>query len=177
MGKKDNISPCMKSEVKALVNVKLFSNREISRRLKVSEASVRRIKKKIESREEVCFSDESTFEILRNKAQFVRRSRVEKFHSDCVVQTVKHPTKIMIWSIISGKCTGRLDMIKGMMQQDQFKDVLQNRLIPQLEEWFPNGESYISMQERAPCHTARSIKAYLAEQNSLLLDWPVIALI
>ncbi|GFX28176.1 uncharacterized protein TNCV_425031 [Trichonephila clavipes] len=44
----------------------------------------------------VCFSDESTFEILQNKTQFVCRRRGEKFHSDCVVQTVKHPTKIMI---------------------------------------------------------------------------------
>ncbi|GFW36113.1 hypothetical protein TNCV_4929761 [Trichonephila clavipes] len=45
----------------------------------------------------------------------------------------------MIWSVISGKGTGRLDVVKGMMRQDQHKDVLQNRLIPQLEEWFPNG--------------------------------------
>ncbi|GFW85104.1 uncharacterized protein TNCV_3248441 [Trichonephila clavipes] len=86
----------------------------------------------------VCFSDESTFEILQNKAQFLRRRRGEKFHSDCVVQTVKHPTKLMIWSVISGKGTGRLVVVKGMMRQDQYKDVLQNRLIPQLEEWFPN---------------------------------------
>ncbi|GFU89983.1 putative transposase like protein [Trichonephila clavipes] len=28
------------------------------------------------------------------------------------------------------------------------------------------------MQDGAPCHTARSIKAFLAEQNILLLDWP-----
>ncbi|GFS98622.1 hypothetical protein TNCV_2987481 [Trichonephila clavipes] len=35
------------------MNAKLFSNREISRRLKVSEASVRRIKKQIESGEEL----------------------------------------------------------------------------------------------------------------------------
>ncbi|GFX76726.1 transposable element Tcb2 transposase [Trichonephila clavipes] len=226
MGKKGDLSPCKKSEVKALVNAKLFSNREISRRLKVSEASVRRIKKKIESGEElspkrkkkcsrkpiftprpaappeslcltpamkakrlnwakqwrdadvdfwrsVCFSYESTFEILQNKAQFMRRRRRgEKFHSDCVVQTVKHPTKIKIWSVISGKGTGRLDVVKGMMRQDQYKDVLQNRLIPQLEEWFPNGESYIFMQGGAPCHTDRSIKAFLAEQNILLLDLP-----
>ncbi|GFV63129.1 transposable element Tcb2 transposase [Trichonephila clavipes] len=121
----------------------------------------------------VCFSDESTFEILQNKAQFVRRCRGEKFHSDCVVQTVKYPTtKIMIWSVISGKGTGRLEVVKGMMRQDQYKDVLQNCLIPQLEEWFPNGESYIFMQDRAPCHTARSIKAFLAEKNIPLLDWP-----
>ncbi|GFX16655.1 transposable element Tcb2 transposase [Trichonephila clavipes] len=120
----------------------------------------------------VCFSDESTFEILQNKAQFVRRRRGEKFHSDCVVLTVKHPTKIMIWSVISSKGTGCLDVVKGMMRQDQYKDVLQNRLIPQLEEWFPNGESYIFMQNGAPCHTARSIKAILSEQNIPLLDWP-----
>ncbi|GFV63418.1 hypothetical protein TNCV_4458421 [Trichonephila clavipes] len=31
-----------------------------------------------------------------NKAQFAHRRRGEKFHSDCVVQTVKHPTKMMI---------------------------------------------------------------------------------
>ncbi|GFX40894.1 transposable element Tcb2 transposase [Trichonephila clavipes] len=96
----------------------------------------------------------------------------KKFHSDCVVQTVKHPTKIMIWSVISGKGTGRLYVVKGMMRQDQYTDVLQNRLIPQLEEWFPNGEPYIFMQDEAPCHTTRSIKVFLAEQNIPLLDWP-----
>ncbi|GFW19250.1 uncharacterized protein TNCV_255771 [Trichonephila clavipes] len=78
----------------------------------------------------------------------------------------------MIWSVISGKGTGRPDVVKGMMRQDQYKDVLQNRLIPQLEEWFPNGESYIFMQAGILCHTARSIKAFLAEENVLLLDWP-----
>ncbi|GFU04323.1 uncharacterized protein TNCV_864221 [Trichonephila clavipes] len=88
-------------------------------------------------------------EKAKNKAQFVRR-RGEKFHSDCVLQTVKHRTKIMIWSVIRGKGTGRLDVVKGMMREDQYKDVLQNRLIPQLEEWFPNGESYIFMQGGAP---------------------------
>ncbi|GFX70789.1 uncharacterized protein TNCV_1337511 [Trichonephila clavipes] len=73
--------------------------------------------------------DESIFEILQNKAQFVRRRRGKSF-----ILTVKHPTKIMIWSVISGKGTGRLYAVKGMMRQDQYKEVLQNRLIPQLEE-------------------------------------------
>ncbi|GFU94301.1 transposable element Tcb2 transposase [Trichonephila clavipes] len=52
------------------------------------------------------------------------------------------------------------------------QDVLQNRLILQLEEWFPNEKPYIFMQDGAPCHTARSIKTFLAEQNIPLLDWP-----
>ncbi|GFU11801.1 uncharacterized protein TNCV_2403041 [Trichonephila clavipes] len=120
----------------------------------------------------VCFSDESTFEILQNNAQCVRRCRGEKFHFDCVVQTVKHPIKIMIWSVISGKGTGRLYVVKGMMRQNQYKDAMQKRLIPPLEEWFPNVEPCIFMQYRAPCHTTRSIKAFLAEQNIPLLNWP-----
>ncbi|GFT66951.1 uncharacterized protein TNCV_1348121 [Trichonephila clavipes] len=69
----------------------------------------------------VCFSDESTFEILQNNAQFVRRRRGEKIHSDCVVQTVKHPTKIMIWSVICSKGIRRLYVVKGLMRQDQLK--------------------------------------------------------
>lgn len=53
MGRKGDLSPRKKAEVKALVNAKTFTNREISRRLEVSEASVRRIKKKIELGEEL----------------------------------------------------------------------------------------------------------------------------
>ncbi|GFX16625.1 hypothetical protein TNCV_23961 [Trichonephila clavipes] len=34
----------------------------------------------------------------------------------------------------AAKVPGRLDVVKGMMRQDQYKDVLQNRLIPQLEK-------------------------------------------
>ena len=50
----------------------------------------------------VCLSDESTFEILAKKFQFVRRRPDEKYHPECVVQTVKHQTNVMIWSVISG---------------------------------------------------------------------------
>ncbi|GFW67465.1 transposable element Tcb2 transposase [Trichonephila clavipes] len=75
--------------------------------------------------------DKDVFFWRSNKTQLVRRRDGEKFHSDCVVRTVKHPTKIMIWSVISGKGTGRLDVVK-----------------------------------------ARPIKAFLAEQNIPLLDWP-----
>ncbi|GFT42147.1 hypothetical protein TNCV_1669301 [Trichonephila clavipes] len=123
MGKKDDLSPCKEAEVKVLVNAKLFSNREISRRLKVSEASVRRINKKIESGEELSpkrkkkcgrkpiFTPRSAsvmkahLKFCRTKLMEKSRRRGEKFHSDCVVQTVKHLTKIMIWSVISVKGT------------------------------------------------------------------------
>lgn len=78
----------------------------------------------------------------------------------------------MVWSVISGKGFGRLYVVKGTMRQDQYKEVLQNRLLPQVREWFPIGEPLIFMRDGAPCHTARSVKTYLAEQNIPPLDWP-----
>ncbi|GFW14712.1 uncharacterized protein TNCV_1561751 [Trichonephila clavipes] len=75
----------------------------------------------------------------------------------------------MIWSAISGEGNGRLYVVKSVVREDQYKDVLQNRLIPQLEKWFPNGEPYIFMQDGAPCRTALSIKAFW--QNKISLCW------
>lgn len=121
---------------------------------------------------QVCFSDESSFEIMAKKPQFVRRHPGEKYHPDCIIPTVKHPTKVMIWSDISGKGTGRLYVVQGTMRQDQYKEVLQKRLLPQLRDWFSNGESFVFMQDGAPCHTARSIKAFLQQENVTLLPWP-----
>ena len=77
----------------------------------------------------------------------------------------------MIWSVISGKGNGRLYVVQGMIKQDQYKQMLMDRLLPQVRDWFPNGESFVFMQDGAFCHTARSVKALLHEQNIPLLSW------
>ena len=78
----------------------------------------------------------------------------------------------MIWSVISGKGTGRLYVVNGIMRQDQYKEMLKIRLLLQLKEWFQQGEPYVFMQDGAPCHTARSVKAFLEKENVPLLPWP-----
>lgn len=90
----------------------------------------------------------------------------------CIVGSVKHPTSIMVWSVISWKGTGRLYIVEGTMRQDQYKKVLETRLLPQLEEWFPNGENCVFMHDSAPCHKAKSITTYLRAKNIEVLPWP-----
>lgn len=63
---------------------------------------------------------------------------------------LKHPTKIMIWSVISGKGTGRLYVVKGAMNQDQYKDVLQNRLIRSSKNGFQMGYNSFSCKMELP---------------------------
>lgn len=120
----------------------------------------------------MCFSDESTFQILVDKSSFVRRRPGEQFHADCLVERVKHPVSVMVWSVISAKGMGRLYIVEGTMKQDQYKRVLETRLLPQVNEWFPDDDEYIFMHDSAPCHKARSVTAFLAEKNVTVLPWP-----
>lgn len=120
----------------------------------------------------VCFSDESTFEVLGDKAQFVRRRQGEEYNPDCIISTVKHPLSIMVWSVISSKGTGRLYIVEGTMRQDQYRRVLQTKLLPQLKAWFPNGERYTFMHDGAPCHMAKSVAQFLRSEKIPVLDWP-----
>lgn len=103
---------------------------------------------------------------------FVRRKPGEKYKPDCIIPTVKHPPSIMVWSVISGKGTGRLYIVEKTMRQDQYKKVLETRLIPQLKEWFSNEEEPIFMHDGAPCHKAKSITKFLKQENIKVLDWP-----
>lgn len=78
----------------------------------------------------------------------------------------------MVWSVINFRGTGRLQIVQGTMKQDQYKKILEERLLPQLSEWFTDGEKPIFMHDGAPCHKARTITKFLAEKNITVLDWP-----
>lgn len=120
----------------------------------------------------MCFSDESVFQILSEKTKFVRRRPNEKYKPECIVPTIKHPPSVMVWSVISGKGTGRLYVVENTMRQDQYRKVLETRLLPQLQDWFPGEEKHIFMHDGAPCHKAKSITAYLRQKKIKVLDWP-----
>lgn len=119
----------------------------------------------------MCFSDESSIQILSDRSQYVKRRPEEKYNQDCVRKTVKHPTSVMIWGCISSEGMGRLYVVEGTMRQDQYRRVLETRLVPQLTEWFGNGPK-IFMQDGAPCHKAKSVTKYLEEKRIPLLRWP-----
>lgn len=121
--------------------------------------------------ERVIFTDESTLETLQNRSRYVRRRRGEEFLPDCVRQTVKHPDKIMIWSSISVHGTGRLYIVNGMMNAQQYQEVLQTRFVPQMLQWFPDGNAVL-MHDGAPCHRSRQISQYLEQTGIEVLPWP-----
>jgi len=95
-------------------------------------------------------------EILQDRAQFVRRKRKQEFLSDCVRQTVKHPDKIMVWGGVSVHGMSRLHVVTGMMNSEQYIQVLDKRFMPQLLDWFPDGNAVL-MHDGAPCHRSAAV--------------------
>lgn len=63
-------------------------------------------------------------------------------------------------------------MVKETKKQEQYKDVLQRRLLLHLREWFPKGESFVFIQDGERCPAARLIKAFLQQENVHLIPWP-----
>ena len=111
------------------------------------------------------------FEILDDKSQYVRRQPGEQYSPQCLVKTVKHPLSIMVWSMMSANGVGRLHIVQGRMNQHQYIRVLEQKLIPDLPKHFPDGGG-IFQQDGAPCHTAKSVTAFMKQKKIPVLPWP-----
>jgi hypothetical protein len=125
----------------------------------------------IEDCERVCFSDESHFEILGSNAQHVYRRPGERFEEACVVGEVKFPDKVMIWGLISIRGIGGLHFVNGMMELGQYSEVIETKMLPQVREWFPDG-NYVFMHDKVPSHRAKYVSKVLKSNDVEVLPWP-----
>jgi len=57
------------------------------------------------------------------------------------------------------------------MKSDQYIQVLQRRLIPDMQKAFSSGEG-IFQQDLALCHCSKKVKKFLSDNNIAVLTWP-----
>jgi len=122
--------------------------------------------------EKVMFSDESTFKLINPRAQRVRRpAGVNRYKQRYVVVNVKHPPSVMIWGCfcgIGGRGSLYLLPPKTTMNSVRYMEVLRSHLLP----WMARLGATKFLQDGAPCHTAKKVKAFLKEKNVSVMDWP-----
>jgi len=75
----------------------------------------------------------------------------------------------MIWSVVFIKGPARLYVVNGMMNAEQYKTVLESRLLPRFNDWFPDGNC-VFMQDGL--HTANLIKNFFNSTGLEVLPWP-----
>ena len=77
----------------------------------------------------------------------------------------------MLWGCFSFYGIGSLHPVEGMMRSQQYIEVVQRRVIPEMNQLFPDG-SGVFQQDLAPCHTSKQVKNFMNENHIKVLEWP-----
>lgn len=106
------------------------------------------------------FSDGSKFNIFGSDGiQYVRRRTAERFSEECMTTTVKQGGSRMIWGCFSYHGVGRLALINGTVNAEKYKKILEDNLLPSLEEHLSYSDKVIFQDDSAPCHRAKLVSA------------------
>lgn len=119
----------------------------------------------------VLFSDESTFELIPSRRVWVRRRTGERYNQDCINPTVKYGGgKIQVWGCMSAKGVGTLKVVNGRLDAKAYVRLICHDL--KNDGIKLCGNDFIFQQDGAPCHTAKSTKAWFERKNINLSTWP-----
>jgi len=120
----------------------------------------------------ILWSDESPFVLRYNHKKKVWRRHNERYSPQCTVGTVKHDQKIMVWGCFTGHGVGRLYLVEGILEQNQYIRILEHEMLPSAQNLF--GDRYWALQQdNDPKHTARRVQQFIRQRGIHLLPyWP-----
>ncbi len=124
-----------------------------------------------------------------NRVIFSDESKINRFNSDgrswCWFKnpgelnerTVKPQRKfggggVMIWGCMTSKGVGFMCKIDGNMDQELYKNILQDDLHQTIEYYEFDPEEIIFQHDNDPKHKAKSVQNWLYEQEFSTMEWP-----
>ncbi len=79
---------------------------------------------------------------------------------------------MILWGAMSSAGIGPFCFLKTNVTAPVYQEILEH-LIPSADQLFKDAD-FISQQDLAPAHTAKSTKSWLNDHGVGLLDWPAI---
>src|SRR6266850_834355 len=79
---------------------------------------------------------------------------------------------IMVWGCMGWNGVGHLAEVEGKMDADQYVSILEDHMLPSLNECVISEEEVIFQQDNDPKHTSKKAKKWMEDHNITLLDWP-----
>ena len=121
----------------------------------------------------VLWTDESRFTLFETDGKvYVRRRRNEAMRNDCIQPTVKfYGGGVTVWGAMSYRGTGYLTPLTGNLNANGYIDILEKSAIPSAH-LLGYGNNYFFQDDGAPCHRARIVKEWKADDNIRVLEWP-----
>ncbi|KHJ87984.1 hypothetical protein OESDEN_12227 [Oesophagostomum dentatum] len=77
---------------------------------------------------------------------------------------------VMVWGAFSSECTLSLAFVSNRMNSEEYQNVLENHLLPFLEE--RRTEAFVFQENNATIHVSSATKSWLWRYNTNTLDWP-----
>ena len=75
----------------------------------------------------------------------------------------------MVFDMISTSGTGPLVRLHSKMNTTVYKEVLKKHVVPNMRTAI--NQLAIFIQDNAPCHTAKSVKTFLYEEDVTVMEW------
>jgi len=122
----------------------------------------------------VVWSDECRIELWQgSRDRRIRRTKLERFHPDCIAPTVKHGGgSLMVWACFRWNKLGPIIVVDGTMDSRKYIDILENQLCPFWKNMKRQRSSLWFQDDGAPCHRSGFVKNWKIENGIKALPWP-----
>lgn len=114
----------------------------------------------------VLFTDESWFQLFRNKVKFWGKKRP-------LCRQPQRSPAVMVWAGISARGPTEPCIVTGSVDQWGYQEILNEYLLVTMDTLYPDG--YVFMQDNAPPHKATSTKKWLERNQIEVLKWPAFS--
>ena len=128
----------------------------------------------VEDWKRVVWSDETKINRFGSDGrQWVWKQKGEGLIQREVEGTVKFGGgNIMVWGCMGWNGVEHLAEVEGRMDADQYVSILEDHMLPSLEESGIPKEEVIFQQDNDPKHTSKKAKKWFEDHHITLLDWP-----
>jgi hypothetical protein len=122
----------------------------------------------------VIWSDETKINrIGSNRRKYVWKVAEKPLQNKKVQGTVKFEKgSLMVWECMGWNGVRILAEVKGRMNAEQYVSILEDNLLPTMENSGIPKESIIFQQDNDPKHTSKRAQKWLESQGIKVLDWP-----
>lgn len=120
----------------------------------------------------VIFADESRYLLHRTDGRVrVRRLVGERFHDDCVQETVAHGGgSVHVWGAMHAGGKSQLVVLEENVNGVRYRDILQQHMLPWARATF--GDNFAFQDDNAPPHRARVTTNFLEEEGVQMRPQP-----